>query len=119
MEKLVGIPESNYEHFQLLRYEVGQKYGVHHDYIDSQVARAPGPRVSARVDFLAFAKNQPHSPLLLKQILTVFLYLNDVEAGGGTNFPDVANLVSLLPVWCEDCVDLFFITQNSRSLPLS
>ena len=45
MEDLIGIPQQNYEDFQLLRYEVGQKYGVHHDYIDSQIDRQPGPRV--------------------------------------------------------------------------
>ena len=35
-----------------------------HDYIEAHVERNPGPRV-----------------------LTAYLYLNDVEAGGGTNFP--------------------------------
>ena len=46
LERLLQIPRSNYEHFQLLRYEVGQKYGVHHDYIDAMADRLPGPRVS-------------------------------------------------------------------------
>ena len=35
---------------------------------------------------------QPHTNILLLlvvQILTVFFYLNDVEAGGGTNFPEL------------------------------
>jgi prolyl 4-hydroxylase len=56
----------NSEYLQLLRYEVGQKYNRHHDYIDFEVNRQQGPR-----------------------ILTVYLYLNDVDAGGGTNFPDL------------------------------
>jgi hypothetical protein len=45
IERLIRIPESNYEFLQLLRYDVGQFYGVHHDFIDSQVNRPPGPRV--------------------------------------------------------------------------
>lgn len=46
-----------------IRYEEGQFYRVHHDYIRHNVERQQGVR-----------------------ILTVFLYLSDVEAGGGTNF---------------------------------
>lgn len=61
---LTGIPEENSESLQLLQYEVGQYYRTHHDYIEHQVTRQQGVR-----------------------LLTVFLYLNDVEAGGGTNFP--------------------------------
>ena len=61
---LTNTPEVNSEYLQLLRYEVGQFYQRHHDYIEHQTYRQQGPR-----------------------LLTVFLYLNDVEAGGGTNFP--------------------------------
>jgi len=64
MQNLTGIPSENYEDFQLLKYDVGQYYRPHHDFIEHQVERAAGPR-----------------------ILTFFLYLSDVEAGGGTNFP--------------------------------
>jgi prolyl 4-hydroxylase len=64
IENITFIPESNSEFLQLLKYEVGQFYKQHHDYIHFQVDRQTGVR-----------------------ILTVFLYLNDVEAGGGTNFP--------------------------------
>jgi hypothetical protein len=39
-------------------------YEIHHDYIELEIERQQGVR-----------------------ILTVYLYLNDVEAGGGTNFP--------------------------------
>jgi prolyl 4-hydroxylase len=65
MERLsnsTGIPENNSENLQLLKYETGQFYGVHHDYIDFQTIRQPGHR-----------------------ILTAFIYLNDVAGGGGTN----------------------------------
>jgi prolyl 4-hydroxylase len=64
IEELTGIPDANSEYLQLLRYEVTQRYNVHHDYIPFHRERAQGVR-----------------------ILTVFLYLADVEAGGGTNFP--------------------------------
>jgi prolyl 4-hydroxylase len=63
-ENLTQIPDAHSEYLQLLRYEVGQFYGVHHDFSEYDTWRPIGPR-----------------------ILTVFLYLNDVEAGGGTNFP--------------------------------
>lgn len=60
---LTGINETNSEDLQLLRYETGQKYGVHHDFVPMHLKRQSGPR-----------------------ILTFYLYLNDVEEGGGTNF---------------------------------
>jgi prolyl 4-hydroxylase len=63
---VTGVPDENSEYLQLLKYEVGQFYQQHHDYIGHHVQRTEGVR-----------------------ILTVFLYLNDVEAGGGTDFPKV------------------------------
>jgi prolyl 4-hydroxylase len=54
--------------------------GVHHDYIDYHQTRNEGVR-----------------------ILTIFLYLNDVEAGGGTNFPNLnivsASLLVVAVIW--------------------
>jgi prolyl 4-hydroxylase len=64
MQELTSIPTPNYEYLQLLRYEETQFYGQHHDYIPFHLERREGPR-----------------------ILTVFLYLNNVPAGGGTRFP--------------------------------
>jgi prolyl 4-hydroxylase len=64
MEKLTGLSRVYAEHLQLLRYEVGQFYEEHHDYIEIDRMRYSGVR-----------------------ILTVFLYLNDVEEGGETHFP--------------------------------
>jgi prolyl 4-hydroxylase len=74
---LTGIPEENSESLQLLQYQVGQYYRTHHDYIRHHVMRQQGVR-----------------------LLTVFLYLNDVEAGGGTNFPllDITGKGLVLPV---------------------
>ena len=66
IEELTGISDRNSEYLQLLKYEKGQFYRAHHDYIEADEERNAGPR-----------------------ILTAFLYLNDVPAGGGTNFPDL------------------------------
>ena len=44
---------------------MGEFYKTHHDYLDHGLDRPCGVR-----------------------LLTVFLYLNDVEEGGGTEFPD-------------------------------
>jgi prolyl 4-hydroxylase len=64
MANITGISEKNYEYFQLLRYEEGQFYHNHHDFADYHLERQYGPR-----------------------ILTILLYLNDVQEGGGTDFP--------------------------------
>jgi prolyl 4-hydroxylase len=66
IEQLTGIPESHCEYLQLLQYENGQYYKRHHDLGAPELNRPQGVR-----------------------ILTVFLYLNDVEAGGGTHFPQL------------------------------
>jgi prolyl 4-hydroxylase len=63
VENITDIPDSNSEYWQFLQYEVGQFYAAHHDYIPFHLERAQGVR-----------------------ILTVFLYLSDVEEGGGTHF---------------------------------
>merc|ERR1719232_1219747 len=68
----IQIPRDNYEEFQILRYDVGQFYRQHHDYIDHQASRACGPR-----------------------ILTFYQYLSDVEEGGGTAFPKLG--IEVLP----------------------
>lgn len=66
IEQLTGVPSKNYEFLQLLRYEPGQFYQTHHDYAQYHNERPFGPR-----------------------IITVFLYLNDVEEGGATAFPNL------------------------------
>jgi prolyl 4-hydroxylase len=63
---LTQIPHNNSEHLQLLRYEEGQLYKTHNDYTPHERECIQGVR-----------------------ILTVFLYLNDVDLGGGTNFPEL------------------------------
>lgn len=66
LEQLTGIPESHAEFLQFLHYDTGQYYKVHHDRIAPDFYRPQGVR-----------------------ILTVFVYLNDVEDGGGTHFPQL------------------------------
>lgn len=66
VENITGIPEVNSEWLQLLRYEESQFYNTHNDYIPFQLDRQCGVR-----------------------ILTFYFYLNDVEEGGGTNFPNL------------------------------
>ena len=61
---ITGIADDHYEYLQLLRYEEGQFYETHHDFDDVDLSRQQGVR-----------------------IMTVFIYLNDVEEGGGTHFP--------------------------------
>eukprot|EP00536_Pseudo-nitzschia_multiseries_P011168 jgi/Psemu1/259631/estExt_Genewise1Plus.C_3660017 len=63
LSRLTQIEDNNSEYLQLLRYEPGQFYEDHHDYIEHLRGRQQGVR-----------------------ILTSYLYLNDVEAGGGTRF---------------------------------
>lgn len=72
IQNITNIQESNSEFLQLVRYEDGQYYRQHHDYNGKQIQRQPGVR-----------------------ILTVFLYLNDVIEGGGTNFPKLN--ITVLP----------------------
>ncbi|KAL7497778.1 hypothetical protein ACHAWT_010195 [Skeletonema menzelii] len=65
IEEITGIPQGNYESFQILKYEVGEFYKRHHD---------------------SSGKNKNISG---HRILTVFLYLNDVEEGGETAFTEL------------------------------
>ena len=68
LEEVTGVPQMNIEQYLLLRYEPGQLFRLHHDYNDLGANRPAGPR-----------------------ILTFFLYLSDVNEGGGTNFPGICN----------------------------
>lgn len=70
MDRIANItntPQNNSEYLQLLKYEEGQSYVTHHDFVPEHKDRQSGLR-----------------------IMTFFLYLNDeCEAGGGTNFPEL------------------------------
>lgn len=71
ISNITGIPELNSENLQLLRYEENQFYNTHNDFIEYQVDRPCGVR-----------------------LLTFYIYLNDVEEGGGTNFPRLGMTVT-------------------------
>lgn len=45
LELLTGVDRQNYEYLQLLKYNEGEFYGSHHDYIWHHVDRAQGARV--------------------------------------------------------------------------
>ena len=45
MAKVMNIPAEYSEDLQILRYNVGQFYRTHHDYIPHQVERQCGPRI--------------------------------------------------------------------------
>mmetsp|Transcript_10482 Transcript_10482/g.15422 ORF Transcript_10482/g.15422 Transcript_10482/m.15422 type:complete len:447 (-) Transcript_10482:385-1725(-) len=70
VQNLTGIPIENAEHLQILKYETDQFYNYHHDCTPHHKERQMGPRV-----------------------LTFFFYLNTVEEGGGTQFPNADNLI--------------------------
>jgi len=70
IEDITGIPEGNYESFQILEYEEGEFYKRHHD-SNMKDQTPPGPR-----------------------IMTFFLYLSDVEEGGETRFSSLGLTVS-------------------------
>lgn len=71
ISNITGIPEPNSENLQILKYEENQFYQTHNDYIEYQVDRPCGVR-----------------------LLTFYIYLNDVEEGGGTNFPHLGLTVT-------------------------
>lgn len=95
IEKLTGVPDQNSEYLQLLQYEVGEFYRTHHDFIPYLIDRNTGPR-----------------------ILTAFLYLNDVEQGGGTNFPPLD--ITVMPkagrilLW-PNVLNEFPLTRDDRT----
>jgi len=62
IEDTTGVPETNYESFQILSYGENQFYNMHHDI--GPVATDPSGQ----------------------RIMTFFLYLSDVEEGGETRF---------------------------------
>lgn len=69
---LTGIPVEHGEPTQIQRYEVGQEYRPHFDYFDPN---QPGSQDCMRVGG--------------QRILTVVIYLSDVDAGGETIFPSL------------------------------
>ena len=67
---LTGVPKPNAEFFQVLRYEPGQFYRAHHD------------------------QQSGHWTPQGVRVYTFFVYLSDVEEGGGTRFTDLGITVT-------------------------
>eukprot|EP00440_Ansanella_granifera_P017967 gb/GFBE01019512.1/.p1 GENE.gb/GFBE01019512.1/~~gb/GFBE01019512.1/.p1 ORF type:complete len:354 (+),score=61.10 gb/GFBE01019512.1/:1-1062(+) len=60
---LTAVPNNNMEPFQVVRYQAGQHFNGHQDYLNEQQDQVCGGRVG-----------------------TFFMYLNDVASGGETDF---------------------------------
>jgi len=69
---LSGLPEPNGEGLQILHYRVGGEYRPHFDYFDPTT---PGCALQLK-----------HGG---QRLLTIILYLNEVDGGGGTVFPEL------------------------------
>lgn len=76
--KLTRIPISHAEEIQVLRYNHMEHYSAHHDFFDPAAYKSD-PAMLRTVEH--GAKNR---------LATVFFYLNNVSAGGQTNFPRAA-----------------------------
>jgi len=74
ISEITLTPTGNFEAFQLLRYQKNQEYRRHHDASPDDNKLLAGPR-----------------------ILTFFLYLSDVEEGGGTHFPELKPPLTVQP----------------------
>jgi prolyl 4-hydroxylase len=78
VQSLTRVPATHTEQIQVLRYQPTQHYSAHHDFFD------PGDYSRGGLSRQrGFASNR---------LTTVFLYLNDVAAGGETNFPRAGGL---------------------------
>jgi prolyl 4-hydroxylase len=134
LESLTHIPEANYEYLQLLRYYEGQFYSTYTSctamhatrvrlpvlsFITPSVLNSPRFSTGEHNDYIPF--HLEHNQGV--RILTIFLYLNDVEAGGGTKFPDL-NIVRACFVVEVELMSLDIVLSQHRfgeshiSLPL-
>lgn len=77
---IVGLPLAHAENFQVIRYEPPQEYRPHFDAYDSTTER--GQRTMENGG---------------QRLITVLCYLNDVEAGGETEFPKLGIKVDPKP----------------------
>ncbi len=75
---LLGVPAENGEPIQILHYTPGAEYKAHWDYFDP-----------------AHPGNEKVLAMGGQRVATLIMYLNDVESGGSTVFPDVG--IDVLP----------------------
>ena len=78
ISELISFPVENGEPIQILHYVPGAEYKPHFDYFDPQL---PG--------------NEKVLAMGGQRVATLIMYLNDVEAGGSTVFPEVG--IDVLP----------------------
>lgn len=74
--RLAGVPMANAEPLTILRYGPGQQYKAHMDYL---VGPATGEQMQKTGG---------------QRLVTAFVYLNDVEQGGETDFPELGARIS-------------------------
>lgn len=92
--QIMSIPMEHGEGLQILNYKIGQEYKAHHDYFATASKQISNPRIS-----------------------TLVMYLNDVEYGGETFFPQLNFSVSPqkgMAVYFE----YFYDNQNLNELTL-
>ena len=77
---LIGIPVSNAESLQVVHYGVTEEYKPHFDAYD-----------------MATEKGQQRTAKGGQRVVTALMYLNAVEGGGGTNFPNLDLQIEALP----------------------
>ena len=78
ISELLGVPVENGEPIQILHYTPGAEYRPHWDYFDP-----------------AHPGNEKVLAMGGQRVATLVMYLNDVESGGSTVFPDVG--IDVLP----------------------
>ena len=99
IEQITGVPVANGEPLQVMRYGVGAEYQPHFDYFD---LGQPG-----QASYLAVGG---------QRVSSLVVYLNDVEAGGETTFPDSG--LSITPRK-GSAVYFAYTDAQSRTDPLS
>ena len=92
---LANWPVENGEPLQLQKYGVGNEYHPHHDWFD--------PNEATGIKYLQTGG---------QRLATIILYLTDVEAGGGTDFPAIN--VTVQP---KKGNALFFVNTNPYGMP--
>lgn len=103
-ERISGLtmtPQTNAEYMQVVRYEVGQFYKIHHD-----------------------QNSAPFTPQGAR-LYTFFMYLNTPDAGGGTRFNDLGITVAakrgsavLWPSLLDSNVELPDLQTHHEALPV-
>ena len=91
LSELVKIPLSHAESFQVLHYTDSQEYQAHFDTFDPEIE-----------EYSHYLKNGG------QRIITVLAYLNDVDEGGETSFPNIDKVVTPLKgrvVVFHDCYE--------------